>query len=84
MPITAQVAAMVPAPVQAISRARLILSGAPVGPHHRNDRRAEAESQGDQDVFKTGSERVADRGLLAELTCNAGEQDHGEIGDHQH
>jgi hypothetical protein len=59
-----------------------VLSGTPVGADHRNDGGAEPERQRDQDVFKTGSERVADRGFLARLARNAGEQDHRKVGNH--
>src|SRR6185295_20025785 len=59
-----------------------VLPGAPVGPHHSNDGCTEPERQWDQDVFETGSERVANCGFLAQLARNAGEQDHREIGDY--
>src|SRR5215510_13951692 len=59
-----------------------VLSGAPVGPHHSNDRSTEPERQWDQNVLETGSERVADGGFLAQLARNTGEQDHREIGDY--
>ena len=59
----------------------VILPCAPVRPHHRDNRSAEAKSDRLHDVFEPGSHSVANGGLGTELPGDACQNHDGQIGN---